>query len=91
MMEAALEAGAEDFKTEAAGFEVVTDPGHFEAVHKAIEGKGIKPAAAEVTWLPVLTVPLQDAKAAEETHKLIDMLEEHDDVKEVYSNAEFPE
>jgi len=90
LMEAALEAGAEDFKTDEAGFEVVTEPVHFEAVHKAIEGKGIKPAAAEVTWLPTITVPLADAKAVEDTTKLIDILEEHDDVKEVYSNAEFP-
>jgi YebC/PmpR family DNA-binding regulatory protein len=91
LMEAALEAGAEDFKADAAGYEIVTEPGQFEAVHKAVEGKGIKPAAAEVTWLPALTVPLQDAKAVEETNKLIDILEEHDDVKEVYSNAEFPD
>ncbi len=90
LMEAALEAGAEDFKTEAAGYEVLTEPGQFEAVHKAIEGKGIKPAAAEVTWLPVITVPLADARAVEDTTKLIDILEEHDDVKEVHSNAEFP-
>ena len=89
-MEAALEAGAEDFKTDVTGYEVVTEPGQFEAVHKAIEGKGIKPAGAEVTWLPVITVPLPDAKAVEETNKLIDILEEHDDVKEVHSNAEFP-
>jgi YebC/PmpR family DNA-binding regulatory protein len=91
LMEMALEAGAEDFKTDANGYEIVTDPGHFEAVHKAIEARGIKPAAAEVTWLPVLTVPLQEAKAIEETNKLIDILEEHDDVKEVHSNAEFPD
>jgi YebC/PmpR family DNA-binding regulatory protein len=90
LMEAALEAGAEDFKTDAAGYELVTEPGQFEAVHKAIEGKGIKPAAAEVTWLPVITVPLAEAKAVEDTTKLIDILEEHDDVKEVYTNAEFP-
>src|SRR6202167_1149738 len=61
VMEAALEAGAEDFKTEAAGYEGVTEPGHFEAGKKAIKGKGIKPAAAEVTWLPVITVPLAEA------------------------------
>jgi YebC/PmpR family DNA-binding regulatory protein len=91
LMEAALEAGAEDFKTDDAGFEIITEPGQFEAVHKAVEGKGIKPAAAEVTWLPVLTVPLADAKAVEETNKLIDILEEDDDVKEVHSNAEFPD
>ncbi|HEV7926352.1 MAG TPA: YebC/PmpR family DNA-binding transcriptional regulator [Verrucomicrobiae bacterium] len=90
LMEAALDAGAEDFKTDDAGYEVVTEPGQFEAVHKAIEGKGIKPAAAEVTWLPVITVPLADGKAVEDTTKLIDILEEHDDVKEVHSNAEFP-
>jgi YebC/PmpR family DNA-binding regulatory protein len=91
LMEAALEAGAEDFKTEAAGYEIVTEPGQLEAVHKAVEGKGIKAAAAEVTWIPVTTVPLQDAKAVEDINRLIDILEEHDDVKEVYSNAEFPD
>jgi YebC/PmpR family DNA-binding regulatory protein len=90
LMEVALEAGAEDFKTDDGGYEVVTEPGHFEAVHKAIEGKGIKAAAAEVTWLPAITVPLPDGKAVDETTKLIDILEEHDDVKEVYSNAEVP-
>jgi YebC/PmpR family DNA-binding regulatory protein len=91
LMETALEAGAEDFKTDSNGYEIVTEPGQFEAVHKAVEAKGIKAAAAEVTWLPVLTVPLQDAKSAQETNHLIDILEEHDDVKEVFSNAEFPD
>jgi YebC/PmpR family DNA-binding regulatory protein len=91
LMETVLEAGAEDFKAEEAGYEVLTDPGHFEVVHKAVEGKGIKALAAEVTWLPALTVPLQDAKAVEDATKLVDLLEEHDDVKEVYSNAEFPD
>jgi len=90
LMEAALEAGAEDFKTEAEGYEIVTDPGHFEAVDKAVESKGIKPAAAEVTWLPSMTVPLQ-GKAVEDVNRLLDVLEEHDDVKDVHSNAEFPE
>jgi len=90
LMELALEAGAEDFKSHADGFEVLTDPARLEAVHKAMEAKGIKAAGAEVTWLPVSTVPLSDTKAAGETSRLIDLLEEHDDVKDVYSNAEFP-
>ncbi|HEX3720416.1 MAG TPA: YebC/PmpR family DNA-binding transcriptional regulator [Verrucomicrobiae bacterium] len=90
VMEIALEAGAEDFKADADGYEVLTEPAHFEAVHKAIEGKGIKVAGAEVTWLPVITAPAQDSKAAEEASRLIELLEEHDDVKDVYSNAEFP-
>jgi YebC/PmpR family DNA-binding regulatory protein len=90
LMELALEAGAEDFKSDEMGFEILTDPAHFEAVHKAVEAKGIKAAGAEVTWLPVSTVPLSDAKAVEEASRLIELLEEHDDVKDVYSNAEFP-
>ena len=43
-----------------------------------------------MTWLPVSTVPVSDAKAVEEVSRLIELLEEHDDVKDVYSNAEFP-
>jgi len=91
LMEIALEAGAEDFKTDSDGYEVLTDPARFEAVHKAIEAGGLKAAGAEVTWLPVITAPMQDTKALEETTRLVDILEEHEDVKEVYSNAEFPE
>jgi YebC/PmpR family DNA-binding regulatory protein len=90
IMEIALEAGAEDFKADPEGFEIVTEPANFEAVHKQLEAKGIKPAAAQVTELPMVTVPLTDAAAAT-VSKLIDALEEHEDVKEVYSNAEFPE
>jgi YebC/PmpR family DNA-binding regulatory protein len=90
LMELALEAGAEDFQSDDQGFEILTDPAHFEAVHKAIESKGIKEAGAEVTWLPLSTVPLNDSKAVAEINHLIELLEEHDDVKDVYSNAEFP-
>lgn len=90
VMEVALEAGAEDFKAEPEGYEILTDPAHFEAVHKQLEAKGIKAASAQVTSLPDLTVPLSGAAAASVT-KLIELLEDHDDVKEVYSNAEFSE
>lgn len=91
LMEVALEAGAEDFKSEEQGFEILTEPARFEAVHKQIEAKGIKPAVAEVTELPTVTVPLQDGQTVAAVNRLIDTLEDHDDVKEVYSNAEFPE
>jgi YebC/PmpR family DNA-binding regulatory protein len=90
LMEVALEAGAEDFKAEPEGFEILTDPAHFEAVHKAIEARQIKPAAAAITHLPTLTVPLTDPAAVAAVTRLLEQLEEHDDVKEVYSNAEFP-
>jgi YebC/PmpR family DNA-binding regulatory protein len=88
LMEVALEAGAEDFKAEPQGFEILTEPSSFEAVHKQIEAKGIKPAVAEITALPSVTVPLADEAAASAVNKLLDALEDHDDVKEVYSNAE---
>jgi YebC/PmpR family DNA-binding regulatory protein len=91
LMEVALEAGAEDFKADPEGFEILTSPAKFEAVHKQIEAKGIKPAAAEVTELPTITVPLADLAASTAVTRLIDALEDHDDVKEVYSNAEFPD
>ena len=91
VMEVALEAGAEDFKAEPEGYEIITAPAHFEAVLKQLEAKGIKPAAAAVTELATLTVPLANDPAAAAVNRLIDALEDHDDVKEVYSNAELPD
>jgi len=91
LMELALEAGAEDFKAEPEGYEILTAPAQFEAVHKALEAKGVKPAMAAVTEVPTLTVPLTAPETAAAVTKLIDALEDHEDVKEVYSNAEFPE
>ena len=90
LMEVALDAGAEDFKADAQGYEILTDPSNFEAVHRQIEGKGIKPDAAEITWLPGITVSLSEP-ALSSVNKMIDALEENDDVKDVYSNAEFPD
>jgi len=91
LMEVALEAGAEDFKAEPQGYEIITDPGHFEAVHKQIEARGVRPVVAEVTELPSISVPLQSEPAVSAVNRLIDALEDHDDVKEVYSNADFPD
>jgi YebC/PmpR family DNA-binding regulatory protein len=91
LMEVALEAGAEDFKAEPQGYEILTDPAHFETVHKQVEAKGIKAAVAEVTALASVTVPLADAQHVAAINRLIEALEDHDDVKEVYSNAEFPD
>lgn len=87
LMELALEAGAEDFVADANGYEILTTPAQFETVHKALEARDIKCEVAEVTELPLTTVPLPDAQAAAAVNKLIEALEEHDDVKEVHSNA----
>ena len=90
LMEVALEGGAEDFQAEPEGYQILTEPANFETVHKAIEAKGIKPAVAEVTYLPTVTVRLDDPVAAAAVSRLIEAIEEHDDVKEVYTNAELP-
>ncbi len=91
MMELALEAGAEDFKTETEGYEILTTPNQFEAVHKAVEARGVKPVLAGITEVPSLTVPVTDPATVAALNRLIEALEDHDDVKEVYSNAEFQE
>jgi len=90
LMELALEAGAEDFKAEPEGYEIITAPSNFEVVHRRLETKGVTCEAAEVTWLPAVTVPVSKANSPA-VHKLIDSLEEHDDVKEIHTNAEFPD
>ncbi len=88
LMELALEAGAEDFKSEQEGYEVLTAPEDFEAVHKAIEEKGIAMETAEITALPEMTAPVSSEDELEKVNKLVDLLEDHDDVQSVYSNAE---
>ena len=81
----ALEAGAEDFRADPEGYEILTDPAHFESVHKQIEGKGIKCAQAHLTFLPTLTVPVAGTDAAAVT-RLIEAIEDHDDIQKVYAN-----
>ncbi len=91
LMELALEAGAEDFKSDDHGFEILTDPARFEAVHRQIEARQIHCEVAEVTALATLTVPVPDASTHASITRLIEALEDHDDVKEIYSNAELAE
>jgi transcriptional/translational regulatory protein YebC/TACO1 len=89
-MEAALEAGAEDFQADEHGYEVLTDPAQFESVHRAIESRGISCESAAVTAIADRTVPLTDTATADAVSRLLDALDDHDDVQQVYSNAEFP-
>ncbi len=90
LMEVALEAGAEDIRTEEEGFEIVTDPADFEAVLKAVEAAGISSEAAEVTQLPIrdTMTPIDDEAAARAVLKLHEALEDQDDMKGVYSSAD---
>ena len=89
LMELAMEAGAEDFKAEEEGYEILTAPADFEAVHKAVETDDIATESAELTALPELTVPLASESELDKVNRLVDLLDDHDDVQEVYSNAEF--
>lgn len=85
LMDVALEAGADDVKTEEGVFEVYTAPSSFEAVKAAIEAKGIPISSAELSKIPQNTVQLDD-KAAESMLKLMDMVEDFDDTQKVYAN-----
>jgi YebC/PmpR family DNA-binding regulatory protein len=88
VMETALEAGAEDVLTDADGVvEVLTAPADFEAVKKALEAAGLTPEMAEVTMRAENTIALE-GDDAERMQKLLDILEDLDDVQNVYHNAE---
>lgn len=91
VMMAALEAGAEDFNAEDEYFEVLTAPGDFSAVREALETKGYQFETAEITMIPKTTTELADPEVAESMEKLIDKLEEHDDVQHVWHNWEMKE
>jgi YebC/PmpR family DNA-binding regulatory protein len=87
VMEVALEAGAEDVVADDDGaIEVLTAPGDFEAVKNALEAAGLKPEMAGVTMRPENTIELSGDDAAK-MQKLLDVLEDLDDVQEVYHNA----
>lgn len=90
LMELALEAGADDFRADEQGYEILTTPADFEAVHQAIDARGIRCEVAEVTALADLTVPLRDETTIRAVSRLLEALEDQDDVQQVYSNAEFP-
>jgi len=90
LMEAALEAGAEDIRQDDSTFEVITAPEDFEAVKEAIDAALIPYTVAEVTVLPKSTAFLK-GKDAEQMVKLMDALEDCDDVQKVYTNADIPD
>lgn len=90
LMMLALEAGAEDFKAEEDSFEITAAPEDFDAVAKALEDNKIEAAQSEITMVPDTTIKLE-GKDADKMLSLIDDLDEHDDVQNVYSNYEIDE
>ncbi|MBE0503783.1 MAG: YebC/PmpR family DNA-binding transcriptional regulator, partial [Desulfuromonadales bacterium] len=85
IFEIALEAGADDVKDEGDSIEVITAPSGFTAVRDAIAAQGLKWESAEVTMIPQTMVKLE-GKQAEQMLKLMEKLEDYDDVQNVYAN-----
>ena len=86
LMMMALDAGAEDFSDEEECYEVLTQPEEFSAVREALEAAGVKMTEAEVTMIPQNYVTLTDEEAIKKMNRIIDLLDEDDDVQEVFHN-----
>src|SRR5581483_3944555 len=88
--EPARASGAEDFRAdEQQGFEILTEPANFKPVHKVLEAAGVRREIAGLASLPAITVSLADGNAVAVCDRLVDAWDEHDDVKEAFSTAEF--
>ena len=88
LMMAALDAGAEDFDEDDDSFEILTDPDYCGAVREALEALGIKMAQAEVTMLPQNYVTLTSDEDIKQMNRILDLLDDDDDVQEVWHNWE---
>ncbi len=86
LMLMALDAGAEDFKEEEDSFEIITDPESFSEVRENLENEGIPMAQAEITMIPQTWVELTDEQDIKNMNRILDLLDEDDDVQEVYHN-----
>jgi len=90
VMALAIEAGADDFVHEGSTYEVYTSPSAFDTVLAAIKAKGIEASSAEVSMIPQNYVKVE-GKAAQQVLKLMEALDEHDDVQHVYGNFDIEE
>lgn len=90
LLSIALEAGAEDVKHSNHSFEIITEPSDFEAVKDALQKAQIETSLAEVTFLPQNQVKLEE-KAAEQMLKLMEILDDHDDIQKVHANFDIPD
>ncbi len=88
---AAAEAGAEDVREEASTFEVICAPEDLHAVRESLEAAGIPVSDAQATMLPKTTIAIEDESTAKKILRLIDDLDENDDVQDVYANFDIPE
>jgi YebC/PmpR family DNA-binding regulatory protein len=91
LIELALDAGAEDVKDQEDQFEVITSPEDFANVKAAFDDKELKYELAEITMSPQTSVRIEDSKIAQQLLRLMDTLEDHDDVQHVYANFDIPD
>ena len=91
MMMTALDAGAEDVNVEEDVYEILTAPNDFSAVREKLEGQGLTFLSAEVQKIPQNTVAVTDPDTILKIQKMLDLLEENDDVQNVYHNADLPD
>lgn len=91
LFEAAINLDAEDIVDEDDTYTVLTTVENFQKVVEGLEAEGFKPQTAEFTRIPQNTVPVNDEKTAQQIMKLLDKLEEHDDVQNVYMNFDIPD
>ena len=90
LLTAALDAGADDMNDDESGWEIVCAPERFEAVRDAVKALGVEPASAEVAMIPQNYVKLT-GKEAQQMLKLMEVIEEHDDVQHVWANFDIEE
>ena len=88
LMMMALDAGAEDFSDEEDSYEIITDPDEFSSVRESLEKEGVPMASAEVTMIPQNYVALTDETMLKNLQRTLDLLDEDDDVQNVYTNLE---
>lgn len=91
LMMMALDAGAEDFSEEEDSYEIITAPEDFSQVREALEKDGVPMAQAELTMIPQNYVDISDPEVVKKFNRIIDMLDEDDDVQAVYHNANLPD
>jgi len=90
VMTVAIEAGADDFQNDGEAYEIYTAPENFDSVLEALKAKGIETMSAEISMIPSTQVKLE-GKSAQQAIKLMEVMEEHDDVQHVYANFDIEE
>lgn len=91
VLEVVMEAGAEDLADEGERWLVTTDPASSMAVHTALEEAGLEPGSSELSMVPTTTIEVASESEAKKVLRLLEALDDHDDVQTVYANFDIPD